>query len=563
MVTAVMMPLLVSGFFAFSPQFSFAQSVGHQEQFFVDGSYDSKGRTELSATLRHRGNNALFYIEDAWWDNLSSSERGGLHGKIIALGDEFDSTIYPRLRREFGSEARPGIDGNDRIYVLLHEMGENAGGYFNSADGYPALQTPRSNEKEIVYLNVVHAGNNLLRSFLAHEFMHLITLNQKDLTRGVREETWLNELRAEYAPTFLGYDEAWEESSLRQRMQAFLQDPEVSLTEWQNSSADYGVSALFGHYLVDHYGVRVLKDSLQSPLVGIASLEHALRLQGVEKSFSRVFSEWAIAALLNDCNAGSSYCYAHERLQDLKVSPQSNFLPSGASANLAVTKATKNWAGNWQRIVGGRGVLELEFDPHGKRFIVPYVTEPVHGEREVRFLELNEEGKGTIEIPGFSTRVRSLTIAPVLWSKTSGFNGIEQAFPFSFSVTTAEDVTEDEEQLRRELLALIEQLQEELARLRGETPSSPNLSCASFARNLSFGLSKDPQVRCLQEFLAQFPEVYPEGLVTGNFGPLTRQAVIRFQELHAPDVLTPLGLSSGTGFVGPSTRAKINDLIGR
>lgn len=63
-------------------------------------------------------------------------------------------------------------------------------------------------------------------------------------------------------------------------------------------------------------------------------------------------------------------------------------------------------------------------------------------------------------------------------------------------------------------------------------------------------------VRRLQELLARDPEVYPEGLVTGRFLPLTHAAVKRFQEKHGiakPGVL-------GYGVVGPATRAKIAEL---
>ena len=75
-------------------------------------------------------------------------------------------------------------------------------------------------------------------------------------------------------------------------------------------------------------------------------------------------------------------------------------------------------------------------------------------------------------------------------------------------------------------------------------------------------MMNNSEVRCLQEFLkSQGPEIYPEGLVTGNFLSLTKAAVIRFQEKYASEILAPWGITQGTGFVGETTRAKINQLL--
>jgi hypothetical protein len=49
-----------------------------------------------------------------------------------------------------------------------------------------------------------------------------------------------------------------------------------------------------------------------------------------------------------------------------------------------------------------------------------------------------------------------------------------------------------------------------------------------------------------------------KGAETSYFGLRTRDALRRYQELHASEVLVPAGLSQGTGYFGPATRAFVN-----
>ncbi len=140
--------------------------------------------------------------------------------------------------------------------------------------------------------------------------------------------------------------------------------------------------------------------------------------------------------------------------------------------------------------------------------------------------------------------------------------------------STAEMSFDEKLRLIAELQAMIVFLQSEIAKrastplvAEGEAPSvCHNIT---FTRNLSLGDSGE-DVRCLQAFLNQNPDTRvsltgagSSGNETQLFGALTRIAVIKFQEKYASEVLTPLGLSSGTGFFGISTRSKINKLLGR
>jgi len=110
-----------------------------------------------------------------------------------------------------------------------------------------------------------------------------------------------------------------------------------------------------------------------------------------------------------------------------------------------------------------------------------------------------------------------------------------------------------------ELLAQIAALQAQLIALQGGSGSGSSVGMLTKA--LKQGMS-DAEVTILQKGLALDTVVYPSGKVTGYFGPLTFAAVVKFQEKYTSEILTPNGLTKGTGFVGPSTRAKFNALYG-
>lgn len=117
-------------------------------------------------------------------------------------------------------------------------------------------------------------------------------------------------------------------------------------------------------------------------------------------------------------------------------------------------------------------------------------------------------------------------------------------------------ITQLQEQIKL-LQAQVEQIRAELETTKTELEEVK--AEIRFTKILRKGMTGD-EVRQLQEFFKSFSGVYPEGLVTGYFGPATERAVKRFQEQNAQEILNPLGLKEATGIVGKSTIAKLNEL---
>lgn len=102
------------------------------------------------------------------------------------------------------------------------------------------------------------------------------------------------------------------------------------------------------------------------------------------------------------------------------------------------------------------------------------------------------------------------------------------------------------------LLEQIQKLQAQVTALQGQlqqtTKQVTQLQTElQLTRSLSLGSSGN-DVKSLQEFLAEHPDIYPERLITGYFGLLTEKAIKRFQEKYGIEVV---------GIVGPRTRERL------
>ncbi|MFA5876736.1 MAG: peptidoglycan-binding domain-containing protein [Candidatus Paceibacterota bacterium] len=125
------------------------------------------------------------------------------------------------------------------------------------------------------------------------------------------------------------------------------------------------------------------------------------------------------------------------------------------------------------------------------------------------------------------------------------------------SVASAATVDELNAKLQR-LLLEVDQVRQEL--IVAQSAVRPQLSktalCVQLSRTLSVGISDKEtggDVTKLQKALAEDRTLYPEGLVTGYFGPATQSAVKRLQVRE--NILPSTASSLSSGVVESATRA--------
>ncbi len=356
-------PFLIYLLFLFFVGTTFADTVGQRQNFYVNRVFDKFSRSSVSATLRQTSDKLYVYVEDDYWNSLSMAQQSSLVANITSLTSEFDSNIYPKEIQFWGSEPNPGIDNDPKITLLVTQLIKNNGGDFNSANEYSRSLVSTSNQREMMFMNsdvLSRTGGDLAKEFMAHEFQHLISFNQKELLRHSQESTWLNELRSEYSITLLGYNDVYLGSNLDNRVQDFLEKPSDSLTEWPNSVTDYAAANMVGEYLTERFGNSILSDTLKGSSYGIDSINKYLASHGSYENFGDVFVDWMGAVYTNNIGADPVLGYTRAGLNSVHVVPEQTIYLSPGLQEYNFYKTIKDWQPLWLEF----NVSQLSNDPN-------------------------------------------------------------------------------------------------------------------------------------------------------------------------------------------------------
>ena len=361
-IAFLLMPLFFAAVVAF-PSVAKADMIGDSQSFYIDSEYDALGRGRVPATLRLISNRAYVYVDDGAWLTLSPSGRDYYLSFLQGIGDQFDTIVYPRETQMFGSEPNPGIDGDQRITIFINQMKTGVGGYFSDANELTQDEMGNSNQREMLYIGFGVTDSRQFLTFLSHEFNHLLTYNQKTKSLGIIEDTWLNELRAEYGVTVAGYNDPFWGSSLDRRLQSYLGTPTDSLTNWDEVQGDYGQVALFGQYLAEQFSPQFIAKTAHVRSSGIDSINEELATIGRAERRAGVFGNWITANFLNDASIDSRLGYSGS-LQNFHVPPQLVVSTVGDASPQITGLALYPWQGSWieyNNISGNKPILDFSF----------------------------------------------------------------------------------------------------------------------------------------------------------------------------------------------------------
>jgi hypothetical protein len=299
---------------------------------------DPANFTTVTANKKYEGAHTLLYVDaETPLSCLSDAE-------AAELGVAFEDSIYGVDRSSFGNES--DINGDGKVVILMspvvNEMtpaGEAGGdqgyiaGYFLASDLLPGLVDSRvTNAMEIFYTMVPDPdavfGNvfpkdktlGVIRSVLAHEFLHMILFNYRVLIYGAgyladyMEDLWMNEGLAHIAEDLNGF-----KSSNIGRANLFLLDPgDATLIYGGDRLEERGAEFLFLRHLGDRFGTIVFRNIVQSKKAGVANVEAATGAY-----FNELFADWAAACYLDDRGITSDprYNYSSLNLQADAVDP--------------------------------------------------------------------------------------------------------------------------------------------------------------------------------------------------------------------------------------------------
>jgi immune inhibitor A len=271
--------------------------VGHSDRFEVLNE-DTNRYFTIDATIQAKTAHLYLYVQNG----LSIPD-----ADVRQAARTFENSVYPTDRSYFGSEWRPGVDGDPHLTCLVGDLRSGSiAGFYSAEDEYPHLVNRWSNQREMFYVDAGQArpGQSYFMDIMSHEFQHMIHWHMHP-----RDNAWTNEgmsVLAEHLNHFTSPNTGY--------AAPFMDSPTTQLNSWSldaSSIAHYGAAYLFLKYVHDHYGRALIKTIVaDQKYTDFELINDALRKQHIHTTARAIFAHWVAANWIgNSSAAGPLYSY--------------------------------------------------------------------------------------------------------------------------------------------------------------------------------------------------------------------------------------------------------------
>jgi hypothetical protein len=330
--------------------------VGDVETFWVHNT-DTLEFNEIEAELVIISPHAYF------WQDLNSAAVNADGEPATAAdwqvaADTFEAS-YTSVRDVFGTEESPGIDGDERVYIVHSDLLGRVGGYFGASHQLPRSVERYSNEGQFFFISNKGSGGiaaDHYNEVLAHEYQHMVHENLDS-----NEDGWLDEGMSQLAQQIAGMTGDVSASK-------YTADVDQSLWYWGSDSVDYGHVYLFVDYLYEQFGTQFISDLAASQANGLGSIDEQLAVVNSGRTVDQVYADFITAAYFNDGSiAEGQYAFANANFENASPTDAFDALP------VAYQGTVDQYGGADILYVEGAGQAMLTFVGSQSILLVPAV----------------------------------------------------------------------------------------------------------------------------------------------------------------------------------------------
>lgn len=297
-------------------------SVGNTKTFTLwylldvdgDGSYIIDAYKDEDFDCKYIGKHCIVWFSQNLHNDATAND-------CIDLGKKFDE-IYEKevgligTNKYTSKSSSSYIDPQDKIELVFVDISADAEngnvlGYQSTADGYYQSVIansfnnydpdhsefnvdPKSNESQCIYIDTYFYKRNPgeLYSTLTHEFNHLLNYCQKEIQRGLKQESWYTEmlsmLTEDCFQEYIGIDDF---SSPKWRLIPYMRNYGFSVSPFSDfditseySSLQYASTYAFGAYIARNFGgIELVHEIATNDLVNKNSIIAAIEKLGYKK----------------------------------------------------------------------------------------------------------------------------------------------------------------------------------------------------------------------------------------------------------------------------------------